>query len=266
MSKDWETICHELITLVKRTGHYVREASKDFHRGNEDAKAPNSFVTEIDLGSERLLVEGLAHIIPDAGFITEENTVPNETKPMCWIVDPIDGTTNFIHGVPAYAISVGLLVEDHIQVGVVHEITRNECFYAIEGGGAYCNGKPIHVSGCQQFEDGLYATGFPYDTEDTPAHLRILETFLRQTRGFRRLGSAAVDLAYVACGRFDGFYEHRLNAWDVSAGSLIVQEAGGHVSDFQGGSEYIFGGEIVASTPAVHHRMCEIISKGWQPD
>lgn len=260
MRNDWRSICQEVIALVRQTGRYVSDASREFKRGHEEVKAPNSFVTEVDLESERRLVEGLSLIVPDAGFITEENTVTNETKPLCWIIDPIDGTTNFIHGVPAYAISVGLMVEGKIQVGVVHEISRNECFSAIRGGGAFCNAQAIHVSGCTKFEDGLYATGFPYNPEDTPAYLRILDTFLRQTRGIRRLGSAAVDLAYVACGRFDGFYEHRLNAWDVAAGALIVQEAGGHISDFHGGANYLFGGEIVAGTPEVHDRICKIVS------
>lgn len=264
MLRDWETICHETITVVRQTAHYIEEAGRKFKRGKEDVKAPNSFVTEIDLGSERRLVEQLGRLLPEAGFITEENTVANETKDMCWIIDPLDGTTNFIHGIPSYAISVALIVDDQIHLGVVHELTRNECFYAIHNEGAYCNGKPIKISECKKFEEGLYATGFPYNAEETPAYLKILETFLTRTRGIRRLGSAAVDLAYVACGRFDGFYEHKLNAWDVAAGALIVQEAGGTVADFRGGDNYLFGGEIVASNDHVHEALIKAMQAGFK--
>jgi len=174
----------------------------------------------------------------------------------------LDGTTNFIHQIPLYSISVGLLRKERLISGVVHEINRKESFHAFYGGQAFLNNRKIKVSGSSDVTESLLATGFPYVlANEFDAYLGLFKDLVHASRGIRRLGSAALDLAYEACGRFDGFYEYSLNPWDVSAGALIVEEAGGIVTDFKGGIDYLYGRQIVASNGKIHHAMLEIINK-----
>jgi myo-inositol-1(or 4)-monophosphatase len=192
-------------------------------------------------------VDGLGKILPEAGFITEENTV-SDRKDLTWVVDPLDGTTNFIHGVPCYSISIGLLDGDEVIMGIIHEINLKESFWAWKGGPAFLNGKEIYVSPVTSLENALLVTGFPNrDYSRLDEYMDLFKHFMETTHGLRRFGSAAVDLAYVACGRCEGFYEYGLSAWDVAAGALIVQRAGGRVTDFNGGDNYLFGEEIIAA-------------------
>ncbi|HEX2616257.1 MAG TPA: inositol monophosphatase family protein, partial [Flavobacteriales bacterium] len=183
-----------------------------------------------------------------------------------WIIDPLDGTTNFVHGIPCYCTSVALVRGEEVLIGVVLEVTRNECFSAWKGGGAYLNGKRIHVSQRGQLLDSLLATGFPYDDfAYESAYMDLLRDLMHRSRGIRRLGSAAADLAYVAAGRFEAFYEYGLNAWDVAAGILLVLEAGGRVSDFREGDRFLFGEEIVASNGHIHREMLDVIERSFSP-
>lgn len=255
-------ICNDVTDLVRVTGRFIERESEVFDRNRNDilTKETNSFVTGIDLESERKLVAGLESILPEAGFITEEKTIERHDMEYMWVIDPIDGTTNFIYGIPCYSISIALLKNNEPIIGVVYEVNREECFYAWENGGAFLNNQSIRVSGTEDLKNSLLATGFPYyDFGKTDAYLAILGEFMRSTRGIRRLGSAAVDLAYVACGRFDGFYEHTLNVWDVAAGALIVKEAGGLLTDFEGGNNFLFGKEIIASGPDLLPSMLKVI-------
>ncbi|MCB0571265.1 MAG: inositol monophosphatase, partial [Phaeodactylibacter sp.] len=177
---------------------------------------------------------------------------------------PLDGTTNFLFQIPVFSISVALQQEGRSVLGIVYEINRQECFYAWLGGGAFLNGRPIRVSSRAPLEKTLLATGFPYyDYRRMAPFFKVLEHFMRHTRGIRRLGSAAVDLAYVACGRYDGFFEYSLNPWDVAAGAFIVQEAGGVVSDFNGGGNYLNGGEIIAANAAVAADMQQVLRNAF---
>jgi len=196
--------------------------------------------------------------LPESGFIAEEGTSSKHGERYNWVIDPLDGTTNYIQGVPIYAVSIGLLDGDELVVGVVYEVGLDECFYAWKKGGAYMNGEPIRVSERDDIHDALLATGFPYSNFDQlDEYLALLKWTMTNARGVRRLGSAATDLAYVACGRFDAFWEYDLKPWDVAAGALIVKEAGGVVTDFNGGNNYIFGGEIIASNALLGDLMLE---------
>jgi len=251
------------IKLIKQVGEFIHQESLTFSTSSIEKKGFNDLVSYVDKQAEQQLVNGLKKILPEAGFITEEGTSTEKGELYNWIIDPLDGTTNFTHGLPVYAVSVALMCEDKIVLGVVHEINREECFYAIEGGKAYCNEQEIQVSPIDQLGDSLLATGFPYyDFAQMDKYLKILNQFMQSTHGLRRMGSAAVDLAYVACGRFEGFFEYNLNAWDVAAGGFIVQQAGGKVTDFSGSNDYIFGREILAGC-AVHAQVLEIVQGHW---
>ena len=208
-------------------------------------------MTYVDKQSEERLISGLTSILPGTGFIAEES--PSlKTGDLNWVIDPLDGTTNFIHGIPVFSISVALMQNTAILIGIIYEINRDECFCTWKASPSYLNGKIIRVSEAANLSDCLLATGFPYyDFERLDAYLRVFRHFMETTHGIRRLGSAAADLAYVACGRFDGFYEYGLHPWDVAAGCLLVENAGGKICDFNLGKDYIFGKEIIATNAKV---------------
>jgi len=240
-----EDICNQVVELSKTVGSFI--INEKINSADVETKSKNSLVTFVDKTAERKIVDGLIPLIPNAGFITEEETANNLGDEYYWIIDPLDGTTNFIHGLPFYSISIALQKGNNTVLGVVLEVTSGECFYAWEGSNAYLNGKIIQVSKTNLLADSLLATGFPYyDYDRVDEYIALLKHFMQETRGIRRIGSAALDLAYVACGRFDGFYEYSLNPWDVAAGAFIVQQAGGKVTDFKGENNYLFGKEIVA--------------------
>ena len=255
-----EAICQQVIEISKKTAVYIQSERGKINSGAIEVKGLNDFVTRVDKHSERLIIENLESLIPDAGFIAEENTKSLKGKKYNWIIDPLDGTTNFIHGLPCYCISIALMQDDEIVIGVVYELNLQECFYAWKDGGAYLNGKSIKVSETKLLKDSLLATGFPYyDYHLLDEYMALFKHFMKNTHGVRRLGSAAADLAYLAAGRFEGFYEYSLKAWDVAAGTLIVTEAGGKVSDFRGGNNYIFGQELVCANAAVFNEFLETV-------
>jgi myo-inositol-1(or 4)-monophosphatase len=249
---DYSKVCDLTVKLAIEVGGLIRAERKSLNAKGIETKGKNDFVTYIDKLSEEHLVKGLSQIIPGSAFITEEETIEKAKAEYTWIVDPIDGTTNFIHGAPPYSISIGLTKNDQLIAGVVYEITADECFYAYEGGKAYLNGDEIHVSETKKVKDSLLATGFPYtDFGRMKGFMETLDYFFHNSHGVRRLGSAAADLAYVACGRYDGFYEYNLKPYDVAGGAFILERAGGIVTDFKGGSNFLFGGEVVAANPYI---------------
>lgn len=263
---DLADIERNVVDLCRKVGGFILKEGKAFDRSKIEQKHRfNNLVSYVDKEAERMLVEELHRIFPGAGFITEEGTAGSTAdSEFNWIIDPLDGTTNFLHGLPIYAISIGLARNKQVILGVVHEMNRDECFHAIEGGAAYCNDQVIKVSSIQHLNESLLATGFPYyHLAKKDDYLEIIKEFLSKTHGIRRFGSAAIDLAYVACGRLEGFFEYNLNSWDVAAGTFIVQQAGGKVTDFSGGNSYIFGGELCASCGAIHDEMLEIIKPRW---
>lgn len=248
--------------IVLQTGAFIREESAKIHQIVIEEKDLNSLVSYVDKTAEMQLVEGLQKLIPDCGFLTEENTTTIAGKSVEWIIDPLDGTTNFLYGIPAFSISIGLRVEGKLVAGIIYEINRNELFYAYENGGAFLNGNAIHVSARKTLKECLLATGFPYyDFSGMNNYIEALKVLMRGSRGLRRIGSAAIDLAYVACGRFDGFFEYSLNPWDVAGGAIIIHEAGGKVTDYSGGNNYLFGKEIIATNGRVHNELMEVLNR-----
>ena len=252
-----DALLSETATLVRRTGAWILEQQALLSGLDVHDKGLNQLVSRVDREAEQQLVQGLGRLLPEAGFITEEDTVAQErNREYTWIIDPLDGTTNFLHGLPLFSVSVALARGEELLLGIVDVPALHESFTALRGGGAWLNGSPIRVSERDSLSAALLATGFPY-TEFTqlPAYLEVLHHFMQNTRGLRRMGSAAIDLAYTACGRFDGFFETGLAPWDVAAGILLVQEAGGKASDFRGGGDMLFGKEIIAGNMSVHTAM-----------
>lgn len=259
---NYELLCSKVIAIARLTGNFIRKESMNFDAAAVEMKGLNDLVSYVDKNAEKQLVRNLVKLIPDAGFITEEETINTTGKVFNWIIDPLDGTTNFIHGLPTYAISIALYEEGQPVIGVVYEINRGEMFSTYKGGAAYLNNKEISVSKRPSLSETLIATGFPYYQFDKQeAYMRLLSEMMRSCHGLRRIGSAATDLAYVACGRFDGFFEYNLNSWDVAAGAYLVQQAGGHILNFSGGGEFIQQREILATNGAIDAEMLAIMAK-----
>lgn len=261
-----QSIDKDVWALCEEVGEFIRKEGEEFDLSRIEQKTSfNNLVSYVDKEAERKLVTTLRRILPEAGFITEEGTVEQSKQNRYnWIIDPLDGTTNFLHGLPIFAISIGLTRDDKVILGSVYHVVRKECFHAVEGGEAYCNKNEIRVSSIPTLSESLLATGFPYyHSAKKDVYLDIIREFLENTHGIRRLGSAAIDLAYVACGRLEGFFEYNLNAWDVAAGTFIVQQAGGKVTDFKGGNNFLFGGEMCAANGLIHQEMLELIRTKW---
>lgn len=258
-------LCQKVIAITKTTGAFIRAEAQSFDRSKIEHKGLNDLVSYVDKQAEEQLVKELQQILPEAGFITEEGTVTERGAEYNWIIDPLDGTTNFMHGLPLFSISIGLMQNSEIVLGVIYEVSHDECFYATKGGGAFCNDRPIHVSGVEKLSDSLIVTGYPYtDFGKTDTYLQILKAYMQQSHGVRRLGSAAIDLAYVAKGIFEGFFEFNLNSYDVAAGVILVREAGGYVSLFtDNNGDPVFDREIVASNGRVHGEMLQVIAQYW---
>jgi myo-inositol-1(or 4)-monophosphatase len=259
---DLKIICREIEKAANEAGSFIRKEAEVFDISQRESKGLNDFVSYVDKGAEKLLVERLTAILPEAGFITEEGTSTKVGVRYCWVIDPLDGTTNFLHGFYPYAVSIGLMDYDDVIAGVVHEVGKNETFTAWKDGGSWLNGKPVHVSGASTLAESLIATGLPYsDFQRLGPYMESLTHLCLHSQGIRRLGSAATDLAYVACGRFEGFYEYGLHPWDIAAGIILVREAGGRVSDFSGNENNLNGDEILASSLPVYKEFLENVSK-----
>ena len=257
-----EQTTQEVIEVARHAGEFLRKESHKIAASDVVEKSLNSLVTYVDKEAENQIVGALKTVLPEAGFIAEENPDLMKHSSLNWIIDPLDGTTNYIHGVPVYAVSIALEQDHEILLGVVYEVSRDECFYSWAGAPSYLNGSTITVSGTQSLQNSLLATGFPYhDYGIMDPYLSLFDELMRSSRGIRRLGSAAVDLCYVAAGRFEVFYEYGLNPWDVAAGALIVRNANGAVSDFKGGDNYIYGNGIVASNRLTHDEFLSKLSK-----
>ncbi|WP_029895176.1 inositol monophosphatase family protein [Desulfohalovibrio reitneri] len=248
-----------MIDLAEGAGEIIRhdwDRTKDVrHKGRID------LVTETDVRVEEYLKKGLAGLLPEADFLAEETAPDADASKLTWVIDPVDGTTNFAHGFPFVATSIALWREGRVELGVIHAPMLGEIFSASRGGGAFLNGRPIGVTDNQTLQESVVATGFPYAIEEyvdqITAHLRRLLVIVQ---GVRRPGSAAIDLAYLAAGRYDGFYEYALNPWDTAAGWLLVEEAGGRVSTFREETPYAFGSkEILATNGRIHRELSELL-------
>jgi myo-inositol-1(or 4)-monophosphatase len=259
---DYQNICHQVQEIAREAGFFIRTERNKLKATDIETKSNASFVTYVDKTAEMLIVEALKKLLPEAGFVTEEGTAGNSGEEFLWIIDPLDGTTNYIHGIYPCSVSIGLARKEEMTTGVVYEMGQDEMFYAWKGSPAFLNGQEIRVSGSGQSVDALIGTGFPYyDFDMIKKYIAALDELMKKTRGLRRLGSAAVDLSYVAAGRFDAFFEHALHAWDVAAGAFIIQQAGGIVTDFNGGTKWLFGGEIIAAGANYFPEFYEIIHR-----
>ena len=259
---NYDKLIAEIIDTAKEAGAFIRKERMNFDVGKIEKKGKNDFVSYVDKTSEKIILDRLVKLLPEAGIIAEENTLTKHNKDLNWIVDPLDGTTNFIHGIPCYAVSIGLEEKGKIVAGVVYEINRDECFYAHLESDAFCNEKKISVSAISRVEDSLLVTGFPYyDYHLLDEYLELFKYFMKNSHGLRRLGSAATDLAYVAAGRFEAFYEYSLKPWDVAAGSIIVERAGGSVSDFGGGNNFIYGEELIACNTNIYEELKNVVGR-----
>ncbi len=255
------TILPHVVRTAKSAGAFIKKERETFSYKKVEVKGLNDLVSYVDKTAEEIIVKELKEIVPEAGFLVEENSA-NEKKEYNWIVDPLDGTTNFVHGVPCYAVSIALEHKGEIILGVVYEVSRNECFSAVRGCGAFLNNNPIKVSANKTLKDSLIATGFPiYNFTKLDNYLEALKFFMQNTHGVRRIGAAAADLCYLASGRVDAFFEYNLNPWDVAAGALIIKEAGGTVTDFSGGDNWLYGKEIVCTNNLVKDEFFEVIRR-----
>lgn len=225
-----------------------------------DRKSPINLVTEVDRNAEELIVAGLTDAFPDHAIVAEESSPDRPPEGPCWYIDPIDGTTNFVHGLPHCAVSIGFADGGRMQAAVVHDPCKDETFTAERGKGAHLNGSPIRVSSCETLGDSLVVTGFPYDRrEHAGFYMAYFEKFLVSCRDLRRYGSASLDLCYVAAGRFDGFWEWELAPWDTAAGWLVVEEAGGAVSDFDGSGYDPWLPRVLATNGRIQEEMLSVM-------
>ncbi|MCC7058919.1 MAG: inositol monophosphatase [Burkholderiaceae bacterium] len=259
------------VRAARRAGRIINRASLDLESLAVARKQRNDFVTEVDHASEKAIIETLLTAYPDHSILAEESGhlvkgVPAgaghraQEAEHVWIVDPLDGTTNFIHGLPQYAVSIGLMQRGVVTQGVIYDPTRDELFTASRGSGAFLNDRRIRVSRRQRFDEALIGTGFPYRKIDQlDEYLAIFRGMTERAGGIRRPGAAALDLAYVACGRFDGFFEMGLMPWDVAAGSLMISEAGGLIGNFTGEADYLFSERVVAGSPKIFVAMISLL-------
>ena len=239
------------IKAARRAATVINRASTQLDIIPVQSKSPNDFVTEVDRAAEVAIIEVLRDAYPEHAILAEESGASGESEYQ-WIIDPLDGTTNFIHGFPYYAVSIAQARNGVLEHAVVFDPTRNDLFTATKGAGAYLNDRRIRVSRRTRLSESLIGTGFPFrELDHLDAYLGMFRDLTHKTAGIRRPGAAALDLAYVACGRMDGFWELGLRPWDMAAGALLIQEAGGLVSDLAGNSSYMESGNIVAGTPKV---------------
>ncbi len=252
----------EIQELVRKTGEFIHAEFDRFSFNQVQYKSHNDPFTYVDVTAEKILKEGGQKLLPGSGFINEESENQASENGYSWIIDPLDGTVNFIHGLPHFSISVALSYQDEVLMGYVYGVVQKEMFSAISTQGAYLNGHSLHVSERNQLQQSLIVTGFPYAySEWLDNYIKVIGKLIQECHGLRRIGSAALDLAYVAAGRTEGFFEFGLNPWDVAAGALIVKEAGGHVSDFQGSNHYLHGKQILATNARIHEDILTLLNQ-----
>ncbi len=248
------------VKAARRAGTIINRAARDLDLLSVGAKGPGDFVTEVDRAAEAAIIETLSDAYPTHSFLGEESGQTGESE-FQWIIDPLDGTTNFIHGFPQYAVSIALAQNGVLQHGVVFDPNSNELFTASRGSGAFLNDKRIRVSNRTRLSEALIGTGFPYKSFDhADTYLAIQKDMMQKTAGLRRPGAASLDFAYVAAGRLDGFWEFGLAPWDMAAGALLITEAGGLVGDLQGEADYMKSGNVVAGNPKVFAQLLQLIA------
>ncbi len=256
-----ENLTRLVCDIAREAGSYIKKERAGFAVSKVERKHAHDYVSYVDKGSEKMIVEALRRLLPEAGFITEEGSAGHTDEQYVWVVDPLDGTTNFIHNFAPYAVSIALCKGCEIVIGVVYEIVGDECFYAWKDGGAWCNGQPIHV-GNSVLNDALLCLQLPYDSDAyKPVIKRLIERFYGNVGSIRMIGSAAIALCYVAAARLDAYAERYIGQWDYMAGALIVQEAGGRVTNYEGEDYFMEGNSVVATNGIIHQDLVEEVKK-----
>ncbi|MEO8281495.1 MAG: inositol monophosphatase family protein [Ideonella sp.] len=263
MSQALHPMLNIAVKAARAAGALINRASMDVDLLTITTKSSNDFVTEVDQAAERVIIETLLTAYPGHGILAEESGRAHGAKDSdyLWIIDPLDGTTNFIHGLPVFAVSIALSYKGQIQQAVVYDPSRNDLFYSSKGRGAFLNDKRIRVSKRTRLSDSLIGTGFPFRKGDNfKRYLAMFESVMQNCAGLRRPGAAALDLCYVAAGWYDGFFETGLHPWDIAAGSLIITEAGGLIGNFTGEADYLFQREVVAGNPKVYGQLIPLLA------
>lgn len=259
---DLKQLTAEVCRIATETGLFLKEERKNFHRERVVEKHAHDYVSYVDKESEHRVVKALSALLPEAGFITEEGSATYQDEPYCWVIDPLDGTTNYIHDNAPYCVSIALRSRTELLLGVVYEVCRAECFYAWKGGGAYLNDKAIHVSDVKDKENAFVITELPYNAQQyKQTALHLIDNLYGVVGGIRMDGSAASAICYVAAGRFDAWAEAFISRWDYSASALIVTEAGGRVTDFYGQEHFIEGHHILATNGHLHPYFLELLAE-----
>ena len=251
------------IKAARAAGAIINRAALDVDLLKVNVKGPNDFVSEVDRAAEAAIIEILLQAYPDHGILAEESgdSHGNRTSEFQWIIDPLDGTTNFLHGLPIYAVSIGLAHRDVVQQAVVYDPARNDLFFSSRGRGAFLNDRRLRVSKRINLSDALVGTGFPFRRgDDFERYLQMMQSVMQRCAGMRRPGAAALDLCYVAAGWYDGFFETGLNPWDVAAGSLMITEAGGLIGNFTGESQFLHQREVVAGNPKIYGQLVHLLA------
>lgn len=255
-----EYLCAEVRQIARNAGAFLRDERQKFDREKVEEKSAHNYVSYVDKESERRLVEQLSALLPDAGFIAEEGSGSLTDEDYCWVIDPLDGTSNYIHDMAPYSVSIALRNKEELLLGVVYEVCRDECFYAWKGSKAYLDGKEIRVTDVAVLDKAFVALGFPYDADRyRPVAQKLVDRLYGYAGGTRLLGSAAAELCYVACGRFDARIEGYLGPWDVAAGGLILMQAGGRLTDFAGGGTWPSAEQVVASNGVIHDTILRLL-------
>jgi myo-inositol-1(or 4)-monophosphatase len=254
-----QALLNTAVKAARKGGETALRYLQHVHQLKVHTKQHNEFVTKVDLEAEAAIIETIRERYPDHAFLAEESGQQGDGEYL-WVIDPLDGTTNFIHGFPIFAVSIALRINGRLKVAVIYDPNRQEIFTAIRGQGAQVDGHRIRVSNRRDLQDTLIGTGFPYRSkENIQTYTKMLAAVLENTAGIRRPGAAALDLAYVAAGRLDGFWEFGLQEWDIAAGSLIVREAGGLISELQGDGDYFRSGNIVVGNPKIHDALRKLL-------
>ena len=249
------------VKAAREAGRIINKGSNDVGALTVTAKNFNDFVSEIDRAAEQSIIDIIKYAYPDHGFLGEESGDTNKEAENIWIIDPLDGTTNFLHNFPVYCVSIALQQKGVLTQAVIYDPVRNDLFTATKGRGAFLNDKRIRVANRGKLQTALVGTGFPFrDFTHLDTYMAMLKDMIKSTAGIRRPGSAALDLAYVAAGFTDGFFELNLSSWDIAAGGLLVQEAGGIVGDFQGNESWLTTGNIVAGNAKIFSQMLQVLA------
>lgn len=260
MKLDLDLLTEEVKRLALEAGQFLKKESLSFDRSRIEHKAAHDYVSYVDKGSERFIVDRLRQLLPQAGFIAEEGTGSLEEQEYCWVVDPLDGTSNYIHGHAPYCVSIALRDRREILLGVVYECTRDELFWANKNSRAYLNGREIHVSDQSDTDQSFIALGFPYDAERyRPFALKLVENLYGHVGGLRLMGAAAAETCYVAAGRFEARIEAFIGPWDIAAASVILKQAGGKMTDFSGNEDCFDAVEVFASNGKVHDALLQML-------